>query len=149
MKIIKKTSLNQNKVLPTLMMNELDVLKKTNHPNIMNVVEILEDDMHYYVVSEILEGGELFDRITEVQSFSEKKAAYILQQVLLAINYMHKKNISHRDLKPENILLESKHVDSLEVKIADFGFASFFDPKEGLQTILGSPLYMAPELVKA
>ena len=78
MKIIKKTSLNQNKVLPTLMMNELDVLKKTNHPNIMNVVEILEDDMHYYVVSEILEGGELFDRITEVQSFSEKKAAYIL-----------------------------------------------------------------------
>lgn len=149
MKIIKKTSLNQNKVLPTLMMNELDVLKKTNHPNIMNVVEILEDDMHFYVVSEILEGGELFDRITEVQSFSEKKAAYILQQVLLAINYMHKKNISHRDLKPENILLESKHVDSLEVKIADFGFASFFDPKEGLQTILGSPLYMAPELVKA
>lgn len=132
MKIIKKTSLNQNKVLPTLMMNELDVLKKTNHPNIMNVVEILEDDMHFYVVSEILEGGELFDRITEVQSFSEKKAAYILQQVLLAINYMHKKNISHRDLKPENILLESKHVDSLEVKIADFGFASFFDPKEGL-----------------
>lgn len=132
MKIIKKTSLNQNKVLPTLMMNELDVLKKTNHPNIMNVVEILEDDMYYYVVSEILEGGELFDRITEVQSFSEKKAAYILQQVLLAINYMHKKNISHRDLKPENILLESKHVDSLEVKIADFGFASFFDPKEGL-----------------
>ena len=78
MKIIKKTSLNQNKVLPTLMMNELDVLKKTNPPNIMNVVEILEDDMHYYVVSEILEGGELFDRITEVQSFSEKKAAYIL-----------------------------------------------------------------------
>ena len=62
---------------------------------------------------------------------------------------MHKKNISHRDLKPENILLESKKLDDLEVKIADFGFASFFDPNEGLQTILGSPLYMAPELVKA
>jgi len=149
MKIIKKSSLNSNKILPTLMMNELDVLKKTNHPNIMSVVEILEDENYYYVITEILEGGELFDRITEVQSFSEKKAAYILKQVLLAINYMHKKNISHRDLKPENILLESKSIDNLEVKIADFGFASFFDPKDGLQTILGSPLYMAPELVKA
>jgi calcium-dependent protein kinase len=61
------------------MMNELGVLKKTNHPNIMNVVEILEDDRFYYVISEILEGGELFDRITEVHSFSEKKAAYILK----------------------------------------------------------------------
>lgn len=66
MKIIKKSSLNKNKILPTLMMNELDVLKKTNHPNIMNVVEILEDDYHFYVISEIMEGGELFDRITEV-----------------------------------------------------------------------------------
>ena len=61
------------------MMNELGVLKKTNHPNIMNVVEILEDDRFYYVISEILEGGELFDRITEVHSFSEMKAAYILK----------------------------------------------------------------------
>ena len=67
MKIIKKSSLNKNKILPTLMMNELDILKKTNHPNIMNVVEILEDEHYYYVISEILEGGELFDRITEVQ----------------------------------------------------------------------------------
>jgi calcium-dependent protein kinase len=115
----------------------------------MNVIEILEDDFFYYVISEILEGGELFDRITKVKSFSEKKAAYILKQVLLAINYMHKKNVTHRDLKPENILLESKNLDNLEVKIADFGFSCVFDPHDGLKTVLGSPLYMAPELVKA
>ena len=89
MKIIKKSSLNQNKILPTLMLQELEVLKNTTHANIMNIIEILDDDHFYDVISEIVEGGELFDRIIEVQSFSEKKAAFILRQVLLAINYMH------------------------------------------------------------
>lgn len=62
---------------------------------------------------------------------------------------MHKRNITHRDIKPENILLESKELDKLEVKIADFGFSCVFDPNDGLKTVLGSPLYMAPELIKA
>ena len=78
-------------------MNELDVLKNANHPNIITVIEILEDDHFYYVITEILEGGKLFDRITEVQQFSEKKAAHILKQILLAVNYMHKKKLVHRD----------------------------------------------------
>ena len=60
---------------------------------------------------------------------------------------MHKLNMTHRDLKPENILLESKDKEKLEVKIADFGFSCVFDPKEGLDLVLGSPLYMAPELI--
>ena len=60
---------------------------------------------------------------------------------------MHKKNIAHRDLKPENILLESKDKNNFDVKIADFGFACLFDPHDGLTTILGSPLYMAPEII--
>lgn len=61
---------------------------------------------------------------------------------------MHKSQITHRDLKPENILLESQDIENLNVKIADFGFSCFFDPHEGLKLVLGSPLYMAPELVK-
>jgi calcium-dependent protein kinase len=61
---------------------------------------------------------------------------------------MHKCNITHRDLKPENILLESKNKDCLHIKLADFGFSCFFDPHIGLKLVLGSPLYMAPELVK-
>ena len=79
MKIIKKSSLESNKILPTLMMQELEVLKQTSHPNIMSVVEILCDDYFYYVISEILEGGELFDRLIECKSFSEKNAVYILK----------------------------------------------------------------------
>ena len=60
---------------------------------------------------------------------------------------MHNKNITHRDLKPENILLESKDRNNLDIKISDFGFSCFFDPKKGLDLVLGSPLYMAPELI--
>ena len=59
-----------------------------------------------------------------------------MNQILLAINYMHSQNITHRDLKPENILLESKDVDNLSVKIADFGFSCFFDPEKGLDLVL-------------
>jgi len=60
---------------------------------------------------------------------------------------MHKDNIAHRDLKPENILLESKDRNNFDVKIADFGFACLFDPQQGLDLVLGSPLYMAPEII--
>lgn len=65
----------------------------------------------------------------------------------MALNYMHKQNIAHRDLKPENILLESKEISNLNIKIADFGFSCFYDPDQGLDLVLGSPLYMAPELI--
>jgi len=62
---------------------------------------------------------------------------------------MHSHNIVHRDLKPENILLESEDPDNLNIKITDFGFACFFNPKEqGLREVLGSPLYMAPEIIQ-
>lgn len=113
----------------------------------MNVNELLEDDNFYYIATELLEGGELFDRIIVEKQFSEKRASYILKQVLLAINYMHNKHITHRDLKPENILLESKDNNNLDIKISDFGFSCFFDPEKGLELVLGSPLYMAPEII--
>lgn len=62
---------------------------------------------------------------------------------------MHQKGIAHRDIKPENVLLESKDVNNLTCKITDFGFSKFFDPRDGgLSEMLGSPLYMAPEIIK-
>ena len=81
--------------------------------------------------------------------FSEKDAAKIIHQVLLALNYMHKRNIVHRDIKPENILLESRDIHNINIKITDFGLSKCYDPLDGgLQETLGSPLYMAPEIIK-
>ena len=129
------------------MVQELVVLQKSSHPHIMSVNELLEDEDCFYIASELLEGGELFDRIVEKGNFSEENAAHVLMQVLQAICYMHNKNIAHRDLKPENILLEFNDADKLDVKISDFGFACFFDPQNGLDTVLGSAMYMAPEII--
>ena len=72
-----------------------------------------------------------------------------MNQMLRGLNYMHKKNIAHRDIKPENVLMESKDPNNTVLKITDFGFAQAYDPKSGLMTEkLGSPLYMAPEIIK-
>lgn len=116
----------------------------------MRVFELIEDVGYYYIISEYLAGGELYDRILKMKRFSEKDAAKIIHQILLGLNYMHKKNIVHRDIKPENILLNSADINKLDVKITDFGFAKCYDPEnfEGMDEILGSPLYMAPEIVK-
>src|SRR5580692_11349514 len=115
----------------------------------MRIFELLEDDNYYYIVSELISGGELYERIVSLKHFQEKDAAYIVFQLLLAINYMHSKNISHRDIKPENILLESEDQSNLNIRITDFGFACFFNPLEGgVSEVLGSPLYMAPEIIR-
>ena len=84
-----------------------------------------------------------------MKRFTEKDAAEIMNQILRGLNYMHKKNIAHRDIKPENILMESSDPENTALKITDFGFAKAYDPKLGLMTEkLGTPLYMAPELIK-
>jgi len=113
------------------------------------VHEILEDKGRYYIISELMNGGELYDRILKMKKFTEKDVADICLQILRGLNYMHKKNIAHRDIKPENILLASHDLNNLELKITDFGFAKCYDPQEGgLTETLGSPLYMAPEIIK-
>jgi serine/threonine protein kinase len=113
----------------------------------MRIFELLEDDVHYYIISELMEGKELFDRICKKKVFKEADAGKILEQLLLACNYIHKRNITHRDIKPENILMQSTNIDSIDLKLTDFGFASFYDPEEGMSEVLGSPLYMAPEII--
>jgi calcium-dependent protein kinase len=74
-------------------------------------------------------GGELFDKISEEQFFSERDAANIMKQVLSAINYCHSRNIVHRDLKPENLLLDKDEANP-KIKIIDFGTSQFFDPHQ-------------------
>ena len=112
----------------------------------MRVTELLEDDDCFYISCELLEGGELFDRIGQVQQFNEVQAAQIINQVLLAINYMHSKNITHRDLKPENILLEDTY-EYDKIKLIDFGEAAHFVKGVPQTDVVGTPYYIAPEVV--
>ena len=112
-------------------------------------MELLEGPVNYYVVMELVTGGDLCKYIVKEQKFSEQKVAQIIHQIFLAINYMHQLNIVHRDLKPENVLImqeEGQH-DKITCKVTDFGFACQFAEKEGMTEILGTPLYMAPEIV--
>ena len=92
-------------------------------------------------------GGELFDKISDEQYFSEKDAALILKQVLAAINYCHTRKIVHRDLKPENLLLD-KDTENPKIKIIDFGTSQTFDPNKKMNQKFGTPYYIAPEVLK-
>ena len=130
-----------------LLKNELTILGEKSHPNIIRIIDLIEDDDNYYVVSELVKGGELFKRLTKLTYFTESQAADIIHQIMLGLNYMHLQSITHRDIKPENILLVSEDTKVFDIKIADLGFACSFDKETGLDLVLGTPLYMAPELV--
>ena len=132
------------------MLQELDVLQKVHNANIIRINKLLHDKTNYYIVSEVMEGGELFDRVIKAEQFSEAITANVMKQVLLAVNYMHchKPPMAHRDLKPENILLSSSDETDFDVKVADFGFSEFADPKEKMNLLCGTPIYMAPEIIK-
>ncbi len=97
-----------------------------------------------YIVTELVNGGELLDRITELGNYSEDMAARIIQQILSGVAYLHARGIVHRDLKLENLVLLNDRMDS-PVKIADFGISKMLEPSTLLKTICGSPQYVAPE----
>lgn len=119
-----------------------------DHPNIIKIYEVYEDDKHIHLVTELCTGGELFDYILEKKRFSEKIAAHFLKQLFQAIVYCHHKGIVHRDLKPENLLLE-KHANTANLKVIDFGTSALIDPNKKLKQKLGTPYYTAPEIIKS
>lgn len=118
---------------------EVDILKKLDHPNILKIYEFYFDSKNYYIVTEFCKGGELFDKINELGTFSEKIAASIIKQILQGVSYCHSKGIVHRDLKPENILIESiSGSGELSIKIIDFGASSTFKKREALTEKTGT-----------
>mmetsp|Transcript_36748 Transcript_36748/g.27201 ORF Transcript_36748/g.27201 Transcript_36748/m.27201 type:complete len:212 (-) Transcript_36748:675-1310(-) len=125
---------------------EIDILRNLDHPNIVKLYEVFEDKNYIYLVTELCTGGELFDEIIVKQHFSEVDAAKVIQQVLSAVSYCHKNKVVHRDLKPENILLDSKNNDI--IKIIDFGTSQVFSPDTKLHQALGTPYYIAPEVLR-
>jgi calcium-dependent protein kinase len=124
---------------------EVEILKKLVHPNIMQIFEFYEDKKNFYIITELCEGGELFDQIVDKGSFTESEAAYVMKQLMSAINYIHTNNIVHRDLKPENILLDTKKNNI--IKIIDWGTARFFEKNKKMNKVSGTPYYIAPEVL--
>ena len=128
---------------------EIEILRKISHPNITNIFEIFADSKKYYVIMEFLEGGELFDAITSIGSFSEESACQVMKQLLSAIYYLHSNNIVHRDLKPENIMLLQKPENgNYHIKLIDFGTAKIFKPGKKMNKFIGTSYYIAPEVLK-
>ena len=128
---------------------EIEILRKISHPNITNIFEIFEDSKKYYVIMEFLEGGELFDAITSIGSFSEESACQVMKQILSAIFYLHSSCIVHRDLKPENIMLLQKPQNgNYHIKLIDFGTAKTFKPGKKMNKFIGTSYYIAPEVLK-
>ena len=138
----KLKSTNQNQFE-----EEINLIRTLDHPNIFKIYEFFQDSKMFYLVSEYLQGGELFGFITTHKNFSEKTVCTIMEQVLSAVNYLHLHGVLHRDLKPENIMLAEKdNINS--IKLIDFGTSKYFDKDQKLTAPIGTCYYMAPEMIK-
>ena len=133
------------------LMREVNLMIKLDHPNIIKLYEVYENDKYIYLIMELCTGGELFDRIVDntekgVQ-FTEKQAANLFKQMMSAINYCHKNGIVHRDLKPENLLYLNKDENS-PIKVIDFGMSKRFESKHFMSEKVGTAYYISPEVLQ-
>jgi calcium-dependent protein kinase len=117
-----------------------------DHPNIIKLYEVWEWKEVCFLVLEYCEGGELFQFIIDNKYLSEEVAAFVLKQLLAALEYLHGQQISHRDIKPENFMLYKKN-DLSCVKMIDFGLSKDFSQAGTMITMIGSPFYIAPEVI--
>ncbi|KAJ8258006.1 hypothetical protein GJAV_G00192090 [Gymnothorax javanicus] len=140
MKCVKKKQKKNN-----ILENEIAVLRRIQHENVVRLEQFYESRTHYYLVMELVSGGELFDRILDRGVYTEKDASMVIQQVLNAVTYLHQNGIVHRDLKPENLLYYSQDENS-KIMISDFGLSKM--QENGImRTACGTPGYVAPEVL--
>lgn len=146
MKIINKKDLTNTRKEEKLM-QEIEILKALDHPNILKLYESFYDEKKYYLITEyyfskyrFCNGGDLFEHIMESPTYDEKYSANVMKNILMAVTYLHELGIIHRDLKPENILLENNKDDSLSLKLIDFGTAIYLKPNCKLSEKIGTVL---------
>ena len=146
---IKKIYKTLDIITESEIINEIDILKKLNHPDIVKILEFYKTETAYYIISEYCSGGELFEKAET--HLSENQIAVIFKQILSGLSYLHSNNIVHRDLKLENILISDKEYvpitgeEYLDIKIIDFGNAKHFEKNIKDKSIVGSTYYIAPE----
>lgn len=142
---IKEISLDTLNKYEKIIKKETQIMKKLNHPNIVKLYDTIIDSNteNVYLVMEYFSRGD-FSKFLKKRPLKEKYALKYLKQISDAMKYLLDNKIIHRDLKPQNILVS----ETGTIKISDFGFARYFDNDVMIQTICGSPLYMAPEIIK-
>jgi len=160
-KIVKKSVADSPKI-KKYFHNEIEILKEIEHKNIMKLIKLKESEENYYLVCELCNGGSLHHCVNKYlklyrKPFSEEIVQYLMKQIIDALQYLHNNKIIHRDLKLENILVNFKNENDknvlnmygAEVKIIDFGFSTHSNDKQDLhKSVLGSPLYMDPLILK-
>ena len=159
-KIIKKSVADSQKI-KKYFHNEIEILKEIEHKNIMKLIKLKKSEENYYLVCELCNGGSLNHCVNKYlkmyrKPFSEEIVQYLMKQIIDAIKYLHNHHIIHRDLKLENILVNFKNENDkeilnmygAEIKIIDFGFSTYSNKEDLRKSVLGSPLYMDPLILK-
>jgi calcium-dependent protein kinase len=144
LKRIKKSAVAP-KILQQLIA-EVEIFLTLDHPNVARLNDVYDTDNEIALLTECLEGGELYGRLSELRSFPEPLAAETTRQMLQAVGYLHSHKIVHRDLKLENFLYESRSEDA-SLKVIDFGFAKVWDPARLMQASCGSIAYVSPDVL--
>ncbi|XP_020087874.1 CBL-interacting protein kinase 24 isoform X2 [Ananas comosus] len=143
MKILTKSTILKHKMVHQIK-REISIMKIVRHPNIVRLHEVLAGRTKIYIILELVNGGELFDKIVHQGKLHESEARRYFQQLVDAIDYCHSKGVFHRDLKPENLLLDSRG----NLKVSDFGLSALTQQGVGLlHTTCGTPNYVAPEVL--
>ena len=146
MKVIKKN--NKNEKEEQTLMNEINILRKMDHPNIVKINDFYTTKTEYILVTEYCPEGELFYEIKNFAPFNEALTGWYMKQILSAVCYCHKLKIIHRDLKPENILIYQKNKNGFNtIKIIDFGTAIIFNKNKYDKSLTGSVYYISPEVL--
>ncbi|KAF9306262.1 Calcium/calmodulin-dependent protein kinase type 1 [Mortierella antarctica] len=142
--ILKRTIQGKGGMLDT----EIAVLSKVRHSNCVSLLEMFETEDAVYLVTDLAEGGELFDQLLQKGYYTEADAARLVHQILLGVEYLHRLDIVHRDLKPENLLFADKS-ENARLMITDFGLSKVLTGQNDvLMTACGTPGYVAPEVLE-
>mmetsp|Transcript_28919 Transcript_28919/g.50870 ORF Transcript_28919/g.50870 Transcript_28919/m.50870 type:complete len:742 (-) Transcript_28919:250-2475(-) len=142
MKIIEKVNLDEKE--QEALHTEIAVLRMVRHPNILSLKAVFETRRQIFIITNLVSGGDLFERFDQRKIFPERRAREIIRKLLNVVEYLHCRGIVHRDLKPENILCTKG--EEFDIILGDFGLSKFAGSQQVMKTACGTPAYVAPEV---